>query len=305
MSKIRKTVITAAGKGMRLLPYTKETPKEMMPIYSKTENGKIVLKPILQIVYESIFDYGIKDFCFIVGRGKRSIEDHFVIPEQENQKKIVNVELKKHIPKEEFAKYGISKKNIIQYNAMDEYMIVKGVSHRSSASKLVLPKPKTILIRTHELKAAYFSSEVDIIKIIKKIVKEFSDCNILVLGRYSDEIISLKKSLSKKITVLDKVVDSGEILSRCDIFIGSGGTMTSEAALRGIPTISYDAVPNLDEKYLVKNGLIKRAKNAKKITKITKQLLDSNQKEFQKKARNLLNSMEDPYSKLNQILKSI
>ena len=211
----------------------------------------------------------------------------------------------KHIPKEEFAKYGISKKNIIQYNAMDEYMIVKGGSHRSSASTLFLPKPKTILIRTHELKAAYFSSKVDIIKIIKKIVKEFSDCNILVLGRYSDEIISLKKSLSKKITVLDKVVDSGEILSRCDIFIGSGGTMTSEAALRGIPTISYDAVPNLDEKYLVKNGLIKRAKNAKKITKITKQLLDSNQKEFQKKARNLLNSMEDPYSKLNQILKSI
>ena len=95
MSKIRKTVITAAGKGMRLLPYTKETPKEMMPIYSKTENGKIVLKPILQIIYESIFDYGIKDFCFIVGRGKRSIEDHFVMSEQENQKKIVNVELKK------------------------------------------------------------------------------------------------------------------------------------------------------------------------------------------------------------------
>ncbi len=74
----------------------------------------------------------------------------------------------KHIPKEEFAKYGISKKNIIQYNAMDEYMIVKGGSHRSSASTLFLPKPKTILIRTHELKAAYFSSKVDIIKIIKK-----------------------------------------------------------------------------------------------------------------------------------------
>jgi len=138
----------------------------------------------------------------------------------------------KHIPKEEFAKYGISKKNIIQYNAMDEYVIVKGRIHRSGVSKLSLPKPKTILIRTHELKAAYFSSKVDIIKIIKKIAKEFSDCNILVLGRYSDEIISLKKSLSKKITVLDKVVDSGEILSRCDIFIGSGGTMTSGTGVK-------------------------------------------------------------------------
>ena len=30
-----------------------------------------------------------------------------------------------HIPKEEFSKYGISKKDIISYNAMDEYVIIK------------------------------------------------------------------------------------------------------------------------------------------------------------------------------------
>ena len=29
-----KVVITAAGKGTRLLPFTKEMPKEMMPIFS-------------------------------------------------------------------------------------------------------------------------------------------------------------------------------------------------------------------------------------------------------------------------------
>ena len=31
-----KVVITAAGKGTRLLPFTKEMPKEMMPIFSRT-----------------------------------------------------------------------------------------------------------------------------------------------------------------------------------------------------------------------------------------------------------------------------
>ena len=35
-----------------------------------------------------------------------------------------------------------------------------------------------------------------------------------------------------------------------DIFIGSGGTMTAESALMGIPTISYNAVPNIIEKFL-------------------------------------------------------
>lgn len=171
----------------------------------------------------------------------------------------------KHIPKNEFVKYGISTKNIIHYNAMDEYLIVKGKSYHSLASNLFLPKPKTILLRTYESKAAYFSSKLNITKIIKKIEKEFFDCNIVVLGRYYDEIKYLKKSFSKNITILDKVVDSGEILAKCDVFIGSGGTMTTEAALRGIPTISYDAVPNLDEKFLVGKGLVKRAKNENEI----------------------------------------
>jgi len=82
--KITKTVITAAGMGTRLLPYTKETPKEMMPIYSNTKAGQVVLKPILQVIFESIYDFGLRDFCFVVGRGKRSIEDHFLTSDKNN-----------------------------------------------------------------------------------------------------------------------------------------------------------------------------------------------------------------------------
>jgi len=78
MKKITKTVITAAGMGSRLLPYTKETPKEMMPVYSNSQTGQVVLKPILQVIFESIYDFGVRDYCCVVGRGKRSIEDHFL-----------------------------------------------------------------------------------------------------------------------------------------------------------------------------------------------------------------------------------
>jgi len=84
MKKITKTVITAAGMGTRLLPYTKETPKEMMPIYSNTKDRQVILKPILQVIFESIYDFGVRDFCFVVGRGKRSIEDHFLTSDKNN-----------------------------------------------------------------------------------------------------------------------------------------------------------------------------------------------------------------------------
>ena len=79
MPKIRKAVITAAGSGSRLLPFSKETPKEMLPYCARTRDGRLILKPILEVVYESLHDHGYRKFCFVVGRGKRSIEDYFLI----------------------------------------------------------------------------------------------------------------------------------------------------------------------------------------------------------------------------------
>jgi len=74
---IRKAVITAAGTGIRLLPATKELAKEMLPLISQTKDGQPILKPMLQSVYESPYDFGIKNFCFIIERNRRSVEDHF------------------------------------------------------------------------------------------------------------------------------------------------------------------------------------------------------------------------------------
>jgi len=209
----------------------------------------------------------------------------------------------KHIPKKEFTKYGISTKNIIQYNALDEYLIVKGKTFHNTVPKLYFEKKKTLLFRTHEIQAAYPSRKVDMVRIIQKMATEFPDFNIIVLGRYYDEIKSLKRKLGKNIVVLDKVVDSGRILSLCDVFVGSGGTMTSEAVLRGVPTLSYNAVPNHDEKYLVRLGMLPRAESPNKIIQVIRKLLNSDRKKLKLKAKKFLDSMENPHSKLSEIIK--
>jgi UTP--glucose-1-phosphate uridylyltransferase len=74
---IKKAVIPAAGLGTRLFPVTKEQPKEMLPLFCRLADGNIGVKPLLQMVFEQLYDAGFREFCFIVGRGKRSIEDHF------------------------------------------------------------------------------------------------------------------------------------------------------------------------------------------------------------------------------------
>ena len=92
-----KVVITAAGKGTRLLPFTKEMPKEMMPIFSNTFTKKKVVLPLLQYIYEQLYSMNFRDYCFVVGREKRSIEDHFT-PHETYLKELTG-EHKKNIKK--------------------------------------------------------------------------------------------------------------------------------------------------------------------------------------------------------------
>ncbi|MCC6052159.1 MAG: NTP transferase domain-containing protein [Fervidicoccaceae archaeon] len=94
---IRKVLVPAAGLGTRLLPATKETPKEMLPIFTVFK-GKIVTKPLLQAVFEDLYSKGFREFCFVVGRGKRAIEDHFTpdfgfLDELRRRGKIFEVEM--------------------------------------------------------------------------------------------------------------------------------------------------------------------------------------------------------------------
>ena len=207
------------------------------------------------------------------------------------------------IPKKEFSKYGIDVKNIIPYRAIDAYVTIK----RSINQKDTLPfknnHKKNILIRVEEEQAAYTQKSRKIIPIIKEIINEFDGENIVILGRYTEQIKTLRKLFGKKAKILQMSFDGKYLLNNTHVFLGSGGTMTAESALLGVPTISYNAVPNIVEKYLVRNNLVKRETSPKKINKIIKKILESPDHNYRKRARKISNNMEDPIQKLIQVIR--
>jgi len=73
---IESAVLTVAGLGTRMLPFSKEVPKEMMPLIVRTANGVAVV-PILHYIFDSLYDAGFRRFYLVVGRGKRVVEDYF------------------------------------------------------------------------------------------------------------------------------------------------------------------------------------------------------------------------------------
>ena len=208
------------------------------------------------------------------------------------------------IPKKEFEKFGINKKDIIHYKAIDAASIARRILKKNKFS-ITSKRKKTILVRVEENQAAYSSKNLSkTIKIIKSLISEFKNENILVLARYSSQIQFLNRTFGKKIKILNKVVDGKELLSMIDVFVGSGGTMTAEAALLGVPTISFNAIPNFIESYLVKKKLVKRETNPKQIVHSIKKILSSSNIEHKKRAKTALNSMEDPYSKLVKAIRT-
>ena len=208
------------------------------------------------------------------------------------------------IPKKEFSKFGINEKDIVQYKAIDAVVTIQRKINQNIISPFKNNNKKNILIRVEEEEAAYTSKSSKTIPIIQKIANDYKDENIIVLGRYIQQIINLQKIMGKKIKVIKMSFDGKYLLNDTDVFIGSGGTMTAESALMGIPTISYNAVPNIIENFLVKKSLVKRETNPKKVSSEIKRIFARKNDENQKRAKKVVKQMEDPIEKLIKIIKN-
>jgi dTDP-glucose pyrophosphorylase len=74
-----KAIILAAGKGVRLKPYTNKYQKTMVPIHGK---------PILEYIVNGLIYAGLKDIIIVVGYRKNQIIDYF----QNGKKWNINIE---------------------------------------------------------------------------------------------------------------------------------------------------------------------------------------------------------------------
>jgi UTP--glucose-1-phosphate uridylyltransferase len=74
MAKVRKAVITAAGKGTRQYPASTAVQKEMFPMVDR--DG--LTKPVIQIIGEEAIDSGIEEICIITQPGEEpQYRDYF------------------------------------------------------------------------------------------------------------------------------------------------------------------------------------------------------------------------------------
>jgi uncharacterized protein len=206
------------------------------------------------------------------------------------------------IPYSAWLGYGIARKDIVHYKALDPAAWIK---HDDTPE--VKQDKKMILLRLEESKASYIADKkIGTAKMIDGIVnKLWQLANIVVLCRYEDQIAEVESCYGNKVQVLKDVVDGTALVKSTHLFVGAGGTMTAEAALLGKPTISIAPIQFYTQRYLVKSGLVKRAINSRSLVRLCmKMISDERYMQVQKKrAARILGSMEDPTEKMISALR--
>jgi predicted glycosyltransferase len=200
------------------------------------------------------------------------------------------------IPRYAWSGYGIAKKNIVHYRALDPAAWLK--HHNNDDIQEVKQERKMILLRLEESKASYIADKkINTIKMIDRFVDElWQSANIVVLCRYKDQIADIESRYGNKVQVLRNVVEGTNLIKSTQLFVGAGGTMTAEAALLGKPTISIAPIQFYVEKYLIRSGLVKRAIDSRSLVRLgTKMMSDKGYVQTQqKRAARILRRMEDP-----------
>jgi len=163
---------------------------------------------------------------------------------------------------EEWGKHGIARSHVRHYKALDPVFWLKSFSPKKSVLRdLGLSEGRYVLVRLPEVFASYLlgvenSSNSRVVNFVRELPSVFPEHNIAVMSRYLAQA-KVFRSLEKKILLIDRVVDGTSLVQFASLFIGGGGTMTQEAALLGVPSISIFPGPRLTVlEYLSGKGLV-------------------------------------------------
>ncbi|MHB8567604.1 MAG: DUF354 domain-containing protein [Nitrososphaerales archaeon] len=202
------------------------------------------------------------------------------------------------IAKEKWTQYGA--KHVMRYHALDPWTWLLGSRYeRQARGAKVTGK---VVIRLEEWFASYFRKGKGVSDSLSRLIesiKRSGDFEILLLPRYSDQRAWAKRKFGKICSVPLTTIDAADEISKSDLLIGGGATMTQEAALLGIPNISYFPSAKLDVfyDYYFPKKLSVGATNSAQLLRETQRLLrniDNEKETLSKRAAAETKKYEDP-----------
>ena len=170
-----------------------------------------------------------------------------------------------------YKSFGLDSRQIKVYDFIDVALWLESIKMDSniesknplkSMFKENLP---LVLAREEEFKAHYVKAKFSL---FYESVNELSkSANILIMPRYEKEHLKIEFGNNPRIKILESKLFVNEFYPYIDLLLGGGGTMNLEAAYLGIPVISTRSLLLYHDKFLIKNNLMKYARNLDSLKK--------------------------------------
>lgn len=214
------------------------------------------------------------------------------------------------VPYSAWSGFGIPRNRITRYRGLDPAAWLKRRSRPSARARRRGDKGKaTILVRLEESYAPYLAGRDESWsdRVLVQLARDFGDQSLVALCRYEDQLAGVKERFGSSFEVPERVVDGAAMIERSDVFVGMGGTMTTEAALMGVPSISaFQGSELFTEKFLLSKQLLLKARTPAEVSRCVKSSLRPERAEAcRKRALRLLDWMEDPAEVVARYLESL
>lgn len=149
---------------------------------------------------------------------------------------------------EKVKKQWADPKKVIHYPGVKEGVYLSALKKNDSGENT--PRPSEIFIRPEPWNAQYYHGALNFLdELIIGLKDKYS---VVLIPRGQQQVEHYHQEKFRGITIPDKMLSLEMIAERCALFIGAGGTMTREAAVLGIPTISIYQDELLDvDRYLI------------------------------------------------------
>jgi len=177
------------------------------------------------------------------------------------------------VPLDAVRSKGAAPHKVVRYNGLKEELYVGDFDFDADTASLLGVERDgraRVVVRGPPLGAIYHRFENPLFADILRRVGQ-TDAQLVVLVRQPEERRALERSAPRNAVIPEVAVDARSLIYMSDLVIGAGGTMTREAALLAIPSVSiYAGPPAAVDRYLEQEGRLRRLESAEELGPICK-----------------------------------
>ena len=177
------------------------------------------------------------------------------------------------LPPSAVARQGASRRKVRVYPGLKEDIVLGGFEPDSGmlASIGIERDADTAVVVTRPppSRAIYHRHGNDLYTDALRVLGGQPHVRTVLLPRFPEQRDQMNALGLDNLTVLDRAVDARALMHAADLVIGAGGTMTREAAVLGVPTVSaFAGRPAAVDAWLEAKGMLRRLESPQDVAKV-------------------------------------